>query len=228
MKNIIDDEELTRAAKLVGKAIRESLPDPDTCAHEPSLKFKNTIKRLEKRTRRKNKIVKYIKKGITAAVIALCCTGMWIASNPEARAFVSSWVHGIYENTIVFLFHGNSEPTSLPEYEVNYLPTGYYEIPSNIEMTSMKSKRYSNGEEVIYIDCMILAPGSPLQVFSTDIEIRETTVNESYAEFIIPQDKTQTIDLLWADEERNVRFIISAFLDMDEIIKIAESITYIE
>ena len=49
----ISDEELTRAAKKVGEAIRKSLPDPETCRHEFSPEFQKKIEVLKEQGRRK-------------------------------------------------------------------------------------------------------------------------------------------------------------------------------
>ena len=60
----ISDEELTRAAKKVGEAIRKSLPDPETCRHEFSPEFQKKIEVLKEQGRRKEQKIKYLKRWI--------------------------------------------------------------------------------------------------------------------------------------------------------------------
>ena len=65
----ISDEELTRAAKKVGEAIRKSLPDPETCRHEFSPEFQKKIEVLKEQGRRKEQKIKYLKRACIAATI---------------------------------------------------------------------------------------------------------------------------------------------------------------
>lgn len=60
----ISDEELTRAAKKVGEAIRKSLPDPETCRHEFSPEFQKKIEVLKEQGRRKEQKNKIFKAGL--------------------------------------------------------------------------------------------------------------------------------------------------------------------
>ena len=80
----ISDEELTRAAKKVGEAIRKSLPDPETCRHEFSPEFQKKIEVLKEQGRRKEQKIKYLKRACIAATIALCCTCL-LYTSPSPR-----------------------------------------------------------------------------------------------------------------------------------------------
>lgn len=227
MKNKISDEELTRAAKLVGAAMRETLPDPDACKFEPSLDFQRKILRLKKKAKRKETISKYARNVAMAAVLTLCFTGIWLAVSPDARATVTSWVRDFYENTIVYYFDGGSQLEPFQECEIGYIPDGYRKV-DEIETYTQKTIKYSNGENIIFVDWWQLSASGDLQVFTSEIENEPATVNGQLAEFIIPEDKTQTIDLFWTDDERGYGFLVSAYLDKEEIIKIAESISFVE
>lgn len=227
MKNSISDEDLTRAAKVVGKAMHDALPDPAACRHEFSPAFQQRIETLKKKKRKKEQVTKYIQRTAIAAVLALCCTGVLLAVDPSARAVVSSWVREFYENTIVYRFFGNFPVKQLPELEIGYLPDGYKE-ESITETHTSKTLVFSRGEDLLFIDWWQLGDSGNLQIPTTDVETESATVNGQPAEFIIPDDNTQTTDLLWTDDERGYGFMVSAYLDMEEIMRIAESISYIE
>lgn len=49
------------------------------------------------------------------------------------------------------------------------------------------------------------------------------TINEFHGELYICGDGTDTNNLIWIDEERNVLFSINGTLTADELIRIAES-----
>lgn len=223
--NTISDEVLMRAAKLVGRAMRESLPDPDTCQHEFSPEFQKEIQAMKKRARWKERSAKYLKQASIAAVMALCCTGLFLAVNPEARAAVASWFRSIYENTLVYHFSAEYKEDTLPECDIGYIPEGYEE-DRVIETGTEKTILYSNGNDKFLVDWYMLSDNMALQVFSTDVELIPVTVNGHNAEFIVPRDASQTTDLIWTDDGRGIGFTVSSYLAKDEILKIAESITY--
>lgn len=221
----ISDEVLVRAAKLVGSAMRESLPDPDTCRHEFSPEFQKEIQAMKERARRAERSAKYLKRASIAAVIALCCTGLFLAVNPEARATVSSWFKSIYENTLVYHFSAEFQGDTLPECDIGYIPEGYEE-DRVIETHTGKTILFSDGNDMFFVDWYMLSDSMALQILSTDIELIPTTVNSHNAEFIVPEDQSETTDLLWTDDERGIGFVVSAYMEKEELMKIAESITY--
>lgn len=223
--NTISDEVLMRAAKLVGRAMRESLPDPGTCQHEFSPEFQKEIQAMKKRARWKERSAKYLKRASIAAVIALCCTGLFLAVNPEARAAVSSWFKSIYENTLVYHFSAEFQGDTLPECDIGYIPEGYEE-DQVMEAYASKTIIFSDETNMIFIDLYRLSDSMALQIASTDIELIPATVNGHNAEFIVPEDQSETTDLLWTDDERGIGFVVSGYLEKEELLKIAESITY--
>ena len=160
-------------------------------------------------------------------MLALCCTGVLLVADPSARAVVSSWAREFCENTIVYRFFGDSSVKQLPELKIGYLPDGYKE-ESTAETYTSKTLVFSKGKDLLFIDWWQLGDSGNLQIPTTDVETKSATVNGQPAEFIIPDDDTQTTDLLWTDDERGYGFMVSAYLDMEEIMKIAESISYIE
>lgn len=223
--NTISDEVLMRAAKSVGRAMRESLPDPDTCQHEFSPEFQKEIQAMRKRARRAERSAKYLKRASIAAVIALCCTGLFLAVNPEARAAVSSWFKSIYENTLVYHFSAEFQGDTLPECDIEYVPDGYVE-DQIIETYTGTTVILSGPNDMIFINWWMLSDSMALQTNALNAEIIPTTVNGNDAEFIVPDDKSETTDLLWTDNGRGVLFTVSGYLEKEELLKIAESIRY--
>lgn len=137
-----------RAANSVGKALRETLPDPDSCQHSFSPEFQKRIQVLKETARRRETAAKYQKQVFTAAVIPLCCTGLFFTVNPEARAAVSSWFKGIYENTLVCHFSAEFQGNILPECDIGYIPDGYVE-DQVFETHTGKTILFSEGRERI-------------------------------------------------------------------------------
>lgn len=225
MKTNISDEELTRAAKLVGKALHESLPAPEDCKHEFSAAFQQNIEILKKEAKKKERAAKYLKRTAIAAMLALCCTGVLVSVNPSARATVLSWVREFYENAIVYRFFGDSQDKQLPELEINYLPSGYSE-DSTTETHTSKTMVFSNGDVLLFIDWWILSDSSALQAQTEGAAVILTTVNGHDAEIIVPNNSNETTDLLWADDEHGIGFMISGYLEIEELLNIAESIKY--
>lgn len=225
MKNNMSDEELTRAAKLVGKALHDSLPSPEDCKHEFSAAFQQNIETLKKKAQKKERAAKYIRRTAIAAMLALCCTGVLISVNPSARATVLTWAREFYENTIVYRFFGNPQDNQLPELIINYLPSGYSE-DSAIETHTSRTMVFSNGDDLLFIDWWLLSDSSALQAQTEGAAVISTTVNGHDAEIIVPNDSSETTDLLWADDEHGIGLMVSGYLEIEELLNIAESIKY--
>lgn len=225
MKTDISDEELTRAAKLVGKALHDSLPAPEDCKHEFSLAFQQNMEIIKRNARKKERAAKCIKRTAVAAMLALCCTGVLVSVNPSARATVLTWVREFYENTIVYRFFGDSQDKQLPELEINYLPGGYSE-DSMTETHTSKTIVFSNGDDLLFVDWWLLSDSSALQAQTEGANVISTTVDGHDAEIIVPNESSETTDLLWADDEHGIGLMVSGYLEIEELLNVAESIKY--
>lgn len=224
MRTNISDEELTHAAKLVGKALHDSLPAPEDCKHEFSAAFQQNIEMLKKEAKKKERTSKYLKRTAVAAMLALCCTGVLDSVNPSARAAVLTWVREFYENTIVYRFFGDSQDKQLPKLEINYLPSGYSEN-STTETHTSKTVVFTNGDDFLFIDWWLLSDSSALQAQTEGATVILASVNGHDAEIIVPNDSSETTDLLWADDEHGIGLMVSGYLEIEELLNIAESIT---
>lgn len=118
----------------------------------------------------------------------------------------------------------DSQETVLPEYEVGYIPDGYEENQV-LETHTGKTIIFSNGRDMIFINWYLLSDNMNVEARAVDAELIPDKVNDHDAEWIVPNDSSQTTDLLWTDDRRGVGFIVSGYLERAELLKIAESIS---
>lgn len=228
MKQMITDLDIAKAAKTVGQSMRASLPDPKLCAYEPTPEYVDRILALAEMncSRQYYSDKKLWTKRVAAIFLAgIIGAGAWLSVDAKARDAFFSWVRHIYENSIIYSFFAGERLDELPDCSVNWLPNGFEQTMETGGQAS-RTKVYSNGSSEIYFDWWLVSDTTENAFLSADAEIRDVRVNEFEGNLLIPEDTEMTSELIWIDNEKGVSFLISAYLDESELIKIAESVSY--
>lgn len=224
LKKQISDADLIKAAKLVGKAMRESLPDPGTCQYEFSPEFEERIFRIGQKAKRRRILIRYTRRVAAIFAVVLLSTSVWLAIDTTARAEFFAWVREVYENSIIYRFRGEATEGDLPECTVTWLPEGYSSVSEDKTQTT-KYITYSDGEKEIYLNWRKISSSTISATLTDDIETKTVFVNGISAELIVPIDKTMSTELIWVDQEAGLIYSLSGVLAEEDLLRIAESIS---
>ena len=208
--------------------MRDSLPDPTLCKYEPSPEFIDRIVALagDNYGRQHYSVKRLWIKRVAGVVLAgIVGVGAWLSVDAEAREVFFSWARHVYENSIIYSFFSGGQLNELPQCTVNWLPTGYektFEAGGPVS----KTQTFSNGTKEIYFDWWLISDTTENAFLSTDVKIQNVQVNGFDGNLLIPNDAEMSSELIWIDNEKGIAFLISAYLDESDLIRIAESVSY--
>ena len=228
---MISDEELVKATALVQAAMLASLPEPEDCTGEFSDQFEAKIENLKKTAKRKAAWRKFAKTAVAAVLVVLISFGMLCAVNTEVRASVVGWFKQQF-GTVTKYWTDADEHTTLPTYEETWIPDGY-EVIQIEEASFGRVVVYQLGDDIstaFVIDYSIATEDSPLHLYTFDGEydIQQVTVNGYIGDFYIARDPDVSSALLWLDESTNTIINVMAYLDEEDMLRIAKGIRLVE
>lgn len=223
---MITDEMLSQAAAELADAINASLPAPEECHHQFSAKFERKMKRLIYRT---NHPVQHRILRSVASILLVILLGFSsvLAVSVEARMVVFGWVREQYESFYEYFFEGQPGDVEPASYYPGWIPDGFkYETTFEI----------AGGESLIYIDSdgmtaeftYSTTPESfSMFIESVDCEQLPVWINGFEGTLYLPADSTQAGGVIWTNDSGDTIFHVSAAVEPEVLIKIAEQITKI-
>lgn len=224
----LSEERLAQAAAEVRDAILNSLPSEEECTHEFSPGFHAKMEKLMRISHRRAAVKKALTTVAAAVLVLLITSGVYLASNAEARADFVEWVRTTYENSIFYqFFTAKDKKYVLGECEFGWLPGGcsvtqqeYGEDSDVVLLTDSEGQLFS----LIY---MYVSSESKLEIAGDNIEMHEMTVNGAPAQLyeIARSGLTDTNVLVWLGDGGRVIFNLSAGFDAETMVRIAENIT---
>jgi len=221
---MFSDERLRHAAASSVAAFLETVErdyDPET-AWKPSERFLRKLRRL---TRRADHPVLYHTMHTAAALFLaiLAAAATWLSVDQQAQATFIRYVG----NSVIYEFSGPAKQEKLPEYDFSSEPEGYWRalgdygdalcsvVYNNADGGSIVLSYHAVSEEII----------SAIS-FSNGEYTHETVTFGAYSgDFYAPKDGSGTNELVWIDEKTGIFFQISAFLEKEELIQFALSVT---
>lgn len=220
---MITDEMLAQAAAELADAINASLPAPEECHHQFSAKFERKMKRLIYKTNHpiQHRILRSV-----ASILLVILLGFSsvLAVSAEAREAVFGWIREQYKSFYAYFFEGQQVDDGPATYSPGWMPDGF-EYATTLEI--------AGGEVYIYTD----ANGSIAQfsysttpdnfgfyVETVDYEYRVVYVNGLVGDLYIPYDDSLSSELLWKNSSGDTIFSVSAPIEEELLIKIAEQI----
>lgn len=222
---MISDETLSAAAAESQEAFVGSFEaDYDAaCQHEFSAKFERKIRRLVRRA--KHPVLYRTVRRAAAVLLAILIAGsVWLAADTGARAAFFGWVKEIYEECFVYKSsEGVGAEPKRENYEPKWIPEGYTKI-EEIDIGGFISIFYLNDQNQ-YLKLHYVYKPQDVSIF---VEMAQGELSECYvcgykADLILFSDRNVGNTIMWSDEN-GCAYYISAFLDKDGLIKIAESI----
>ena len=155
--------------------------------------------------------------------------GSLMAVSPTVRAAVVRWVTEWYETHVVYRFSGEQITDEMPQYEVTDLPEGYAEI-ERVEWPSYVSIIYQNVNDEnaswIYLQYIYMQQGASGNFGIENADIIPVTVNGLEGQLYLNREaEGADSTITWIIPDENILFAVSAALNTDDILHIAESVS---
>lgn len=226
-EDLFTNRELIEATGLVCRCLSDSLPQASQCEHTFSVRFQEDIGLMvEQYDRRRTKL--HRKRCLSVAVACFLAFLLWFAVDTGTRASVIGWIKEIYNKVIIYHMGGKEDNSVSSIGFPQWIPEGYVqEEESRTEQHCyVRFQATNNSDKGFIVEYRALVDGRgnlELLVGTKAYEHQFVTINEFHGELYICGDGTDTNNLIWIDEERNVLFSINGTLTADELIRIAES-----
>lgn len=220
---MITDEMLAQAAAELADAINASLPAPEECRHQFSAKFERKMKRLIYRTN--HPIQQRILRSV-ASILLVILLGFSsvLAVSVEAREAVFGWIREQYESFYAYFFEGQpgyEEPSS---YYPGWMPDGY-EYETAFEIGGGEAIIFVNSDGAIAQFSYSSTPDSfGMYIEAADCKHQTVSINGLEGDLYVASETSLSSGIVWVNSSCEVIFHVSAPLDADELIKIAENI----
>lgn len=224
---VISDERLRTAAQIAGKALADSLLEPEDCQHTFSPAFERKMNRLIARTKHQGAYTAL--KRVACFFLVLLLSGtVWLGVDAQAREIVFGWVSQKVEDARHYFFEGAS-PDGIAEsdYRLAEVPAGYAEVGS-FEEENGWSVVYAD-EEGRYMDFGYrweAKEGLETALFFTvdDIEKKSLFIRDMPAEYYQDDTGEAANLMVWFDAETETLLYISAYLDEETLVELAENV----
>lgn len=196
--------------------------DP-TKKHEFSPKFLRKIERLKRRAKHPV-FYKTMRRVASIALAILITGGAWITVDAEARAAFFGWIKETYETFFVYRFSDDIDISVETErYEPTWIPEGY-EKSRESDLGGKITIVYKNQEGQLLRFHYIYDLGTTSAFVDAEGgTIKKCKVGDYDADIIVFDDVNTSNNILWIDRD-NVAFHISAFLNEDDLIRVANSV----
>lgn len=217
---MIQEIQLREAAMIAGEAILEAVSAYDATEIKVSPDFENKMHKLIK-----VHLFKAQMKKVIAAVLTITLIGgsiMFIA-HPEVAASIWGWITEKCDNFYHYYFSGETTADH-SRYSPQWLPEGYSLLIRNETETETCYVYSNNNNEWIQFSCVSSQRIKELFIFSDAMICREITVNNIPGTYYHTTTSKATDGLTWTDKEKNLLFILSANLEYEILLKIAESV----
>ena len=226
-KRFITDEELVVATTMVSEAMLRTLPEPEECTGQFTAQFEEKIEKLKKTAASKANWKKFARSGVAAVLVILIGFSVLCAFNTEVRAVVFTWFKEKFESCTTYWFSSDVD-TVLPEYKLSWVPDGY-ELISEESYHFTYGAMYQKGSNSLnsFTFAYNIA-GDDMQLTIQSIygsyDSTPVDINGGYGEFYLSDTPNETNALIWFDEEHNIVFAITSYLDQEDILQIASNV----
>ena len=224
--NSITDSQLTKATAVVRNSMLMALDQTEIPIHNFSSEFELGIQALRKQENHRLAIRK-VMRGCVAAILAFIMgTGVFLTVNVEARATVIAWIKEVFEDRIEYWFTGVLQK-ELPVYDLTWVPDDmeciYDETTEHSRSVVYMNPNDSQQGFTFSYSRMQEGSGTIMVLNETEHSIILVDINGMVGDLYLSQDPEITHCLIWFDEERQISFNITSYMDSEVILHIAES-----
>ena len=198
--------------------------DEEIPVHEFSNAFEQAMEELVRTTKKQKKSYRGLQRVAAMFAAVLIGSGAFFTVNAEARHIFVGWIKELTDDYLIYRYEEDPIPSGEPlVYRPTWIPEGYSEFFVD-EDDDTKLVAYSNEAGEIIKLSYIHNPDETDWFISTENTVKEsTTINGNKADMLISTDPDTAGGILWSDEN-NCAFMLTGFLEVDDLIKMAESI----
>jgi hypothetical protein len=223
---VISEERLREAAHQAGRALADSVPDPETCSHVYSPSFQKKMDRLIRR--RKQRKLSRPRKAVAALLVVFLLAGsVFLGGNAQAREFVFGWLSERVDSAQHYFFEGPALGNQdTPRYALAEIPQGYTEWDTLEDETGCSTIYVNEAGQFLRFEYQTeTAAGSTDIFFDTDgMEKASVQVNGVPADFYCDDTGTSGNLIVWQDEETDTLLFLSGYFTQEELIDLAENV----
>ena len=225
--NSITDSQLIQATAIVRNAMLMALDQAEIPTHNFSSEFELRIQALRKQENHRQAIHKVMHRCVAAILAFVLGTGIFLTVNVEARAAVIAWIKEVFEDRIEYWFTGDSK-NEFPEYDLTWVPD---------DMECIYDETTEHSRSVVYMNRndpqqgftfsytrMQEGSGTIMALNETEHSITPVDINGMDGDLYLSKDPEITHSLIWFDEDQQITFNITSYMDSDVILHIAESV----
>ena len=222
---MISEEQLRLAAQRAGKALAESLPEPEDCHHEFSPEFERKMRKLIRKSRHPG-FYKGLKRAACFLLVLLLSGGAFLTVNAEARELVFGWISEKFEDSQRYFHQGDPTPAEDIVYYQIDVPDEYW-LESRYEGEGYINE-YSVNEEGKYVNFVYQyiteISGGEMYIIDTESKKKNVFVHDMPADLYIADLPENSNTVVWTDTETGALLDVTAYMDEDELIALAESV----
>lgn len=225
---MMTEEMISKAAEEANRIILENLPDSQDCNHKFSVKFEKKIKHQMSKANHP-KMYRFLKQVAGFLLVILIGTATLLTFNSEVRAAFFGWIIEQYETFTSYQYSDETSETDiLRNFQIKALPDDYTELDRH-ETDTVRAIIYvePTGKQIQFL-YSIASSNSAHFILHQDGAKTPATVGEYKADLYLFPNPEESNAVVWIDTDKNMIFYLSAYLDADELIKLAESVKEIE
>ena len=224
---MITDEMIAEAAAKYNDALVQYWQNVEMEEHEFSSKFERKMHRLIWKVKYPH-IHKTLKSAACILIAFLISFASVMTFNVEARAAFTRWIREVYEDSIVYEFFGEKSETASLDYRVTWVPEGYELVDEFVAETQYgaKYRKSDSNKDIIIVNWYLLSEDRKViyQTSGVEYDCYQVSINGCAGSFYQSSIDLESNGLIWIDDELGVGFNINSFLQLKEMIKIAENI----
>ena len=223
---MISEERLRLSARRAGEALADSLPAPEDCRHSFSPAFEKKMARLIRRTRHRG-FYTGMKRAASFVLAVLLSGGLWLTVDAQARETFFGWVSQQVEDAQRYFNPGPVTPIGeIVPYRLT-VPAGYQLEARTIRDASGEESYTTADGTPIHFTWQYAAEtaGGEVYVLDSGSHRKRVTVHGMPADLYLSASPDTSNTILWTDEDTGALLHISAVLDEDDLLKLAEAVT---
>ena len=226
---MISEEMLREAAQEATKAYLESLPEPEECQHTFSPAFERRMNRLLRREKHKT-LYPSLRRIAGFLLVLVLCGGVFLGTNAQAREAFFGWISEQVEGVRRYFHVGEATPSSeIVRYQID-IPEGY-QLEDSQEREAFFDYFYENeAKEYITFTYQYVTETSIGETYFDDREAekKQITIHGNPADLYISYSEEEDNTVVWVDQKTGALISITAFMDEEALIELAESVAPVE
>lgn len=223
MSDTLSDKSLRSSASRLREARSASQPSLEEYEHEFSPRFEQAMAQLMGKGPRKAVWRKAVSVAASLLLVLLIGAGAVLTFNQEAKASFVTWLREQYEDIIVYRFWNNGSTSDFPTYQIGWMPEGFALREEFIDDLGYGAVYQYLDDERHAIVFTYGEERNELTIWG-DLENSERLTIQGLPGEYVPSDYKVGGDLVWIDENSQIVFTLSATLEKDIIIKMANSV----